>query len=108
MTKGEHTIKIEEFSAEYNNYSSGVESVSVDNKAAVNVYPNPVVADVLTVTSSADIAGVEIYSLSGAKATEKQGGSSTVTVDVSALQPGVYFAVIETAQDKVLRKIIVK
>ena len=108
MTKGEHTIKIEEFSAEYNNYSSGVESVSVDNKAAVSVYPNPVVADVLTVTSSADIAGVEIYSLSGAKATEKQGGSSTVTVDVSALQPGVYFAVIETAQDKVLRKIIVK
>jgi hypothetical protein len=85
-----------------------VESVSVDNKAAVNVYPNPVVADVLTVTSSADIAGVEVYSLSGVKKLEKQGGSSTVTVDVSALQPGVYFAVIETAQDKVLRKIIVK
>ena len=108
MTKGDYTIKIDEFSAEYNNYSSGVESVAVDSKSAVNVYPNPVVADVLTVTSSAVITSVEIYSLSGVKQAERQGDSSTVTVDVSALQSGVYFAVIETLQDKVLRKIIVK
>lgn len=108
MTKGEHTIKIEEFSAEYSSYSSGIEKISVTNNAEVNIYPNPVVNETLTIGSLAEIKEVEIYSLSGVAQLTETVNSEIATLDVSHLNSGVYFVRVKTSNDIIVKKIIVE
>ena len=86
--KGDHTIKISEFSAEYANYTS-VENVIADKVSAITIYPNPSVGGVFTVSSSQEIECVEVYSISGKAMVKKVGNGSSVTIE-SQLLPGVY------------------
>lgn len=108
MTKGDYTIKIDELSAEYSNYSTGVESVAVGDALSTNLYPNPVKGGVVSISSSSIIESVEIYALSGRRLVLVSGDDNAMTVDVSSLADGMYFVNINTSKGTITEKMIVK
>lgn len=105
---GDHTITINELSAEYANYASGIESITVadDNKAVV--YPNPVCDGELTIKSNSVIENVEIYTLSGINALSVKGNENVETINVSMLSTGIYFVKVSTANEVAVSKIVIK
>ena len=105
--KGEQSIKVSEISAEYNNYS-GVEEVMSDTESNVTVYPNPVTDGVFTAVSSEDINAVAVYASTGIKVANAGGGSETLSVDVSHLSAGIYFAKVVTESGEETVKLIIK
>lgn len=69
---------------------TGVEQIGQDSHGSLSLYPQPAENDV-TVNSTVEITSVEVYSLSGAKMMSVQGnGMHEMTLDVSALAPGMY------------------
>ncbi len=105
---GEHTITIDNFIAEYDNYSSGVESVVVGEGSNIAVYPNPITNGTFTVSTPEAIKNVKVYSASGAEVVSQNGGEGAVTVDVATLPAGIYFVKVATANNQKVEKIIVK
>ncbi|MEG0012147.1 MAG: phosphodiester glycosidase family protein [Muribaculaceae bacterium] len=109
VTKGANAITIHGLTSEYTNYS-GVESITGEAGTSIKVYPNPVVDGTLNISTVADKADVNIYTLSGTlvhKATVTVNGGST-SIDVTALSPGIYFVKVDTATDNKIQKIIIK
>ena len=106
--KGDHTIKISEISAEYNNYTS-VENVIADKMANVVVFPNPVTDGVVTITSSSTIENVSVYSISGMKVASVDGADANVaTLMVDGLPQGLYLVNVKTLTGMVNQKIVVR
>ncbi len=106
--KGDHTIKISEISAEYNNYTN-VENVIADKMANVVVYPNPVTDGVVTITSSSAIENVSVYSISGMKVASVDGADANVaTLMVDGLPQGLYLVNVKTLTGMVNQKIVVR
>ena len=105
--KGEQSIKVSEFSAEYSNYAS-VENIAIGEGSGVKIYPNPVAGGSFTVTSSQLINKVDVYSVSGAIVVSKECNDNSVTVDVTALPAGIYMVNVETDAGAVTSKLIVK
>jgi len=108
MTKGDYTIKIEELSAEYNNYESGVENVIADKNVAVTLYPNPVTEGYFNVASSVEVATIDIYSLSGVKVLSQKVASNKTVINTSALAPGMYVVSVSTANGEYNQKLTIK
>jgi hypothetical protein len=108
MKKGDYTIKIEELSAEYDNYESGVENVIADKAVAVLLYPNPVTEGYFNVASSVEVSTVDVYSLSGAKVLSKVVASNKSVIDTSALAPGVYVVSVSTENGVSNQKLTIK
>lgn len=73
--------------------ASGLPEQPLARKAALNVFPNPVVSS--AAISSAEALGVvSVYTLDGRKAMSVDFGQATLgTLDASALAPGLYLAV---------------
>ena len=105
--KGEQSIKISELSAEYNNYAS-VESITIGENSNVNIYPNPIVGGVFTVSSSQDIKAVDVYTISGTKILSKKGEDKLMTIDASLMMSGIYLVQVETEKGTTTSKLIVK
>lgn len=107
--KGAQTVKINDFHAEYDNYLSSVESIIVDEDSRVNIYPNPVVGDVVTVSASTPIKTIKVYSMDGVGVLSQSCETSTVELTVGDLSAGIYIMVVETVGGGVeTTKLIVK
>ncbi len=106
--KGEQSIKLNELSAEYYNYSAGVENVSVEEKNQPRIYPNPVTDGVFSISSGMLIKKVDVYSVGGAKVVSQNVSDYNVTVNVADLTSGVYVVVVENETGNSIQRIIVK
>lgn len=106
--KGEQSIKLNELSAEYYNYSAGVENVSVEEKNQPRIYPNPVTDGVFSISSGMLIKKVDVYSVGGAKVVSQNVSDYNVTVNVADLISGVYVVVVESETGNSIQRIIVK
>lgn len=78
---------------------SGLQTVAADKdgQATVIAGPNPTDGP-LSVSSSAEIAGIRIYSLNGAMVLGKPGnGTTDIDLDLSALPAGLYILEVQTS-----------
>ena len=105
---GSHTITINELSAEYSNYQTGVESIKIAETDRVVIYPNPVTDGVFTIKSNAQIKEVEIFTMSGMKVASKQADGSKVEFETELMSSGIYVAVIKTMSGIFNEKLIVR
>ena len=106
---GTHTLTINELSAEYSNYQTGVESVKIeDSEPQVVVYPNPVTDGTFTIKSNDVIRLVEIYTVSGTKLVSKQINDISMSFESNQLSSGIYIAEIKTDRGIVTKKLLIK
>jgi hypothetical protein len=76
------------------------------NPSHINLYPNPV-SDILRVKSSfGNINGINIYGINGKLYRKYNINHSSVELDLSAFESGVYLIKIQTASELFVRKII--
>lgn len=106
--KGSQVIKFNELSAEYYNYSAGVESIVVGKNKAVKIIPNPIIDGSFSVTSGDMIKGVKVYSIAGVNVATVECDDYNVSVDVSMLSVGTYIVVVETETGNIIQRIIKK
>ncbi len=69
--------------------------VNDNNMAGLTSYPNPV-ENTFTITNSAIINNVEVYSLLGQKIVTKSANSETVVIDLSHLAEGTYIVKVQS------------
>ena len=106
---GNHTITINELSAEYGNYQTGVESVKIGEPGnQVVVYPNPVTNGTFAVKSNVEIKDIEIYAMSGIKVVSKQVKGSSVVIDTEQLSHGIYIVVVKTLNGVINEKLVIE
>ena len=85
---------------------SAVKSYTVRESGALAVLPNPT-ADYLTVNGLTEVSKLQIVDMTGRVRLEKQAEKASMTVDISGLQPGVYFArIIEGGQSQSLKFVV--
>lgn len=72
-----------------------------------SVYPNPAMSTV-TVEGETQIRGLSLSSVTGATVIVDKGGGTSVSLDVSALQPGIYVLKITTIRGLVVKKIAIR
>ncbi len=85
---------------------SAVKSYTVRESGALVVLPNPT-ADYLTVNGLTEVSKLQIVDMAGRVRLEKQAEKASTTVDISGLQPGVYFArIIEGGQSQSLKFVV--
>lgn len=82
------------------------ESLSTDQfeNVLVEIYPNPT-SDVLNINSLSPINSIEFYSVLGKKAFET---TQSHSIDISMLNPGIYFVKLQSGNQMITRKIIKK
>ena len=106
---GNHTITINELSAEYSNYQTGVESVKIGETGnQVVVYPNPVTEGTFAVKANDEIKEIEIYNAAGMRVLFVGGNNNTERLNVSMLPNGIYFVKTTTDQGINVSKIVIK
>jgi hypothetical protein len=76
-----------------------------ETKVAINVYPNPTVADV-SVKSTKNIIGLELYNLQGQKLLQLRPESLETTVALAAYPAGVYLLQVVDESGIIIKKII--
>ncbi len=82
--------------------NSALEEVMASgNSGDLKIYPNPAESYV-TLTAERSIAGVAVYSMSGAIVKQQEGDGNELTVDVSGLAPGVYIVETKTSDGRIL------
>lgn len=75
---------------------------------SINIYPNPA-SSLITVKSEATILNIDIYTPEGKCVVNyKSSPQKSVQMDVSELNAGIYFINIETIDDSIVKKLIVK
>ncbi len=73
------------------------------------VYPNPVNGTVLNVVTDEDIVSIMVYDVSGNLLNSvTPGEDSDYELDVSGLNPGIYFIKVETHEETKIEKVIKK
>jgi hypothetical protein len=82
--------------------SNGLDEVNANN-IPITLYPNPTNKDI-TISSTARLLAVEVYSLIGQKVYEQQSNSTAITIDVSTFAQGSYIAAIHTDKGIVRKK----
>jgi len=90
--------------------SDVVESVSIDENqlSSLNTYPNPVTSS-LTISLNDNIESVELYNLIGAQVySARNVAATTLNVDMSSLQSGVYLVKVTDRTGQMKTKRIVK
>jgi hypothetical protein len=76
---------------------SGTSETELANR--ISVYPNPC-SGRLTVESPATLTSVEIYAITGTQVYRNQGPVNNLSIPVGNLEPGKYFLVIRTGDQK--------
>ena len=106
--KGEQTIKINDLYATYKNIGAGVENVISDSTADLRITPATATpGQVLSVTSSTEIRGIEIFNISGAMISSVNTASNVVSVAAPAAS-GVYIVRAITVSGAKTAKILVR
>ena len=78
------------------------------NIADVKLYPNPAQSELnLDIPESMNVRGIRIFSVNGAEVKQAHTLNNFATIDISALNPGVYFLSIQT-EDEVINKKFIK
>jgi hypothetical protein len=80
---------------------------SIDAKQQIGIFPSPA-SDVLTVTSSEIISEVELTDVNGKIVRRIFSQSKELTISVGDLDAGIYFMLISTARENVVRKIVIQ
>jgi len=88
-------------------YYLWVDASNVTYEKEIRIYPNPV-NDELFVESSTVIIQLELLNIHGSNVISEKSGSKEVQLNVSGLEPGIYFLKLETANQIILRKVVVK
>lgn len=85
-----------------------IESVEADN-SNLQVYPNPAVGGNVTVAVAAgEVAEVAVYNSAAQLVKSVATSESTLTLDVSDLQAGIYYVRVKTADNAYTQKLIVE
>lgn len=85
-----------------------IESVEADN-SNLQVYPNPAVDGNVTVAVAAgEMAQVAVYNSAAQLVKSVATAESTLTLDISDLQAGIYYVRVTTADKAYTQKLIVK
>lgn len=107
--KGEQNIRINSLYAKYNNFTNGIDQVVADRDSEVSVSASLVVAGgSVEITANSNIKSVQIYSLTGSLMATIPASGYQVTVDVPAVNSGVYLLGINTAAGSVVKKIVIR
>jgi len=87
----------------------GVGIEDIVDESSISLYPNPT-KDAFTVKSNAQIQLVQVLDVSGRVVrTQAFGSAKQGTIDVSDLQSGTYFAVIETSEGtQVVKPVVIQ
>ena len=79
------------------------------NKTAVSVYPNPAVDEVFIYNPTAGTIEVGLYNISGKLVLQKEFNHTNNTLNISDIEVGVHFLVVETPQgEKTVKKVVKK
>ncbi len=106
--KGAQSIKLNELSAEYNNYSAGIEKIVMDKIHSVKIYPNPVTDGIFTVSSKEIVKSIDVYTVTGISVISINCSDYIVPVDIASLPVGVYMVAVETETGRIVQCIIKK
>lgn len=107
--KGVQTITMKDVSAEYDNFESGVESISGSSQlSGISVFPNPVTDGLFTVSSMSDISSVEIFGTTGSKIKEIEASGENSILVCAPEAPGLYIVRISTSTGIHISKIIIR
>lgn len=79
------------------------------NKTGVLVYPNPAVDELFIYNPTAGTIEVGLYNISGKLVLQKEFNHTNNTLNISDIEVGVYFLVVETPQgEKTVKKVVKK
>jgi len=114
LADGTYTFKVKAVDL-YGNASASASSNTVtiitDAVAHVStglsIYPNPV-ADVLNIRSSANVRQITLYNITGQACRVFMINSNNANIDLSNLNPGIYFIKAETDNSNVIQRIMKK
>lgn len=82
--------------------------ISGNMTEGLRVYPNPA-TDQVWIESETAVKSVQIYTITGARlTTETRVENDQVSVDLSALIPGVYMIAVETEDEMIYKKVLKK
>lgn len=84
-----------------------ITGVDESTAPAINIFPNPVSNELTIGNRNREDLTLRVLDHFGKRVITMQGNDSELTIDVSHLEPGVYFVVIITEKDETVRKIIV-
>ncbi len=79
--------------------------------SAVNIYPNPVQDNLFVETDGLDIQDVNFVTMNGQNINSKvsiRNGIDRLQINTSQLQPGIYLLRLETSDEPIIEKIIVR
>lgn len=95
--------------AEYNfSENCTLNTIGLDkNNIQLSVYPNPAY-DNLYITSSENITDITIYNMLGQKVKQTEVKSNESIIDVSNLNSGTYFIIVNSTTGSNTQKIIIK
>ena len=71
------------------------------------IYPNPV-NDILYINANENITEINIYNIIGVKMTTVNRQQTTVSVDMSGYNSGIYFVEVKTEKGNLIKKIVVE
>ncbi|HLG33502.1 MAG TPA: T9SS type A sorting domain-containing protein, partial [Bacteroidia bacterium] len=77
---------------------------------SVIIFPNPATSEIKIENAKSKIVLVEIYDVMGGKVFKSRilNPDSQISVDVSALKPGIYFLTVKQNQSVTTRKIVIQ
>jgi hypothetical protein len=75
------------------------------NTPTISFYPNPT-NGILNIHSNSIIDNIEVFDILGKKCFAKESANNTIKVDLSALQPGVYFVKVSSENSVETKKLI--
>jgi hypothetical protein len=78
------------------------------NNDLITIFPNPAFSEILVIGNQSTVSGIEIYNMLGEKVYQSlvTGHYSPVTIDVSALQAGMYFMEVKSEKGVTVKKFI--
>ena len=90
------------------NDCEGSLSVPGTETTKISVYPNPTTGELRIENGEWRIEGIEIYDVYGRKCHVSRVTRHENEIDISNLQPGIYFVKVITKQGEIVRKILKK
>ena len=102
LPPGTYYYRLKEVDLDGTEFLSQIRAVKLDEKIAVNLYPNPV-QDVLHISSDNTIFKMEIYSETGSKISTSASTENSAHLDFSKYQPGLYTIKINDKSYKIVK-----